>query len=85
MFKKLFNTEIKFIKGNSGTNKFFTPNDLHFLTMLTRFDARLSVLFDDLLFSNSFTPTCTITVSLYPLTLAQPNRIFPYYHKQEIL
>lgn len=51
------------LKAIPKANKFFTTNNLHFLTMLTRFDVRLSVLFGDLSLSKSFTPTCTIAVS----------------------
>ena len=52
--------------------------------MLTKFDTRLSVLFGDLSFSRSITPTCNTAhhKNLF-LMLAQYNVTFPYYYNQE--
>ena len=51
------------LKAIPETKRSITTKNLHLLTMLTKFDTRLSVLLDDLLFSRSVTPTCNIALS----------------------
>ena len=62
------------IKAIPETKRSITSNDLHLLTMLAKFDIRLTVLLDDLSFSRSFIPTCNIElrITIFYLLLKVP-------------
>ena len=66
------------------TKRSITPSDLHLLTMLTRFDTRLSGLISYLSFSRSFTPTCNIALPSKPVSNVGSIYVrFPCHYNQE--